>query len=126
MSTRKQTDLFATILLLALLVPVGGSTAGQPVEHVVNSPQTTVTLTAVADATLKSWQPAINYGTDPTLQVSHSHIDTDENTTTLVPFDLSSLPPAATVLSATFQSNLAFPPLPPPTMTVEMKRVTTS
>ena len=30
MSTRKQTGLFATILLLAPLVPVGGPTAGRP------------------------------------------------------------------------------------------------
>jgi hypothetical protein len=95
----KVVALLAAALLgaLALSHPPAGQVA------VPAMPQTTVTLTAVAGATLKSWQATTNFGSDPTLYMSHSHIDTDENAAMLVRFDLSSLPSDAIIDSANFQ-----------------------
>lgn len=96
---------FKTVTLLAAVLlgvfALSRAPAGQAAAPA--APQTTVTLTAVADATLKSWQANTNFGSDPTLSVGYSHIDTDENAVLLVRFDLSSLPADAIIDSANIQ-----------------------
>ena len=96
---------FKVVALLSAML-LGGfvlshAPAGQAATPV--APQTTVTLTAVADTTLKSWQANTNFGSDPTLTAGHSHIDADENAVVLVRFDLSSLPADAIIDSANIQ-----------------------
>ena len=63
-------------LLLALLIPAA---------HAIDLP-------AVADATLRTTQPASNFGALPQLQV-------DSGTQALIRFDLSALPPGLTQAS---------------------------
>jgi xanthosine utilization system XapX-like protein len=62
--------------------------------------QTTVILTAVADATLKNGvSSGSNFGTDPLLGVSYND-GTGSEEVSLVRFNLSSIPPEATIESA--------------------------
>ncbi len=65
--------------------------------------QSTVTLTAVADATLKSWQPDANFGSEQTLEIGHSEIDGPQSTAILLRFDVSSLPANAIIDSASLE-----------------------
>ena len=81
-------------------------------------------LTPVADAYVSSADPTTNYGSAPVLYVGRT--GSTQIGRALFRFDLSSLPAGATVLSATFQANLVSNPVPPPTMTVELKRIVTS
>ncbi|MEA1865910.1 MAG: PKD domain-containing protein [Euryarchaeota archaeon] len=65
---------------------------------------TTVTLTAVADATVKSWQPDSNFGSDSVLSLSYSEIDVAREAVTLLRFDLASaLPEGAIIDSASLE-----------------------
>ena len=63
---------------------------------------TTVTLTAVADATVKSWQPESNFGSESVLTLSYS--DEVREAVTLLCFDLASAIPANAIIdSATLE-----------------------
>jgi hypothetical protein len=62
----------------------------------------TVTLTAAADATLRSAAPTTNYGGDGLLELAYA-IRTGAQAVTLVRFDLSSLPFGAVIDSASLQ-----------------------
>ena len=65
---------------------------------------TTVTLTAVADATVKSWQPDSNFGSESVLELSYSAIDVVCEEVILLRFDLASaLPEGAIIDSATLE-----------------------
>jgi|GEM_PF-956569 len=65
---------------------------------------TTVTLTAVADATVKSWQPDSNFGSESVLSLSYSDIDEVCEAVTLLRFDVASaLPEGAIIDSATLE-----------------------
>ena len=65
---------------------------------------TTVTLTAVADATVKSWQPDSNFGSESVLTLSYSAIDEVREAVTLLRFDVASaLPEGAIIDSASLE-----------------------
>ncbi|MGD2179293.1 MAG: DNRLRE domain-containing protein, partial [Anaerolineae bacterium] len=99
------------VLMMALL-SAGTSQAamtppGQtdPLAASPSASQATVTLNAVADATLRSWEPDANSGDEHTLELSAEVVD--EETTleavTLLRFDLSSLPSDAVIDSASLR-----------------------
>jgi hypothetical protein len=100
-----------TIVLLAAvtLLLVAGSAAGQATHSGPELTQTTVTLTAVADATVRSWQPNTNFGGEDVLELSYSAIDEVREAVTLLRFDLASALPADAVIdSATLQLFLEY------------------
>ncbi|NOZ72214.1 MAG: DNRLRE domain-containing protein, partial [Chloroflexi bacterium] len=94
------------ILLLTSFVAITAD-AARPLTpnslSIALAPQDSTTLTAVADATVKSWQPNSNFGSDATLELSYSKIDVAKEEVSLVKFDLSSLPSGAVIDSATLQ-----------------------
>ncbi|HIE30947.1 MAG TPA: DNRLRE domain-containing protein, partial [Methanosarcinales archaeon] len=61
---------------------------------------TTVTLTAVADTTVKSWQPDSNFGSEEVLELSYSAIDVVREEVTLLRFDLASAIPANAIIDS--------------------------
>lgn len=58
---------------------------------------------AVADARIRSGYPNTNYGSEHTLQLAYSEIDVPLEDVILVRFDLSTLPPAAQIDSASLE-----------------------
>lgn len=72
-------------------------------ENILVGPQETLTLYAVADATVKSWQPNTNFGGEHYLRLSYSTGDVMTEEVTLVRFDLTSLPADAIIDSATLE-----------------------
>lgn len=94
------------ILLLTSFVAITAD-AARPVTPnslpIALVPQDSTTLTAVADATVKNWQPTSNFGSDATLELSYSNIDAVQRAVSLVKFDLSTLPSDAIIDSATLQ-----------------------
>jgi hypothetical protein len=60
--------------------------------------QTTVTRDAVADATVRSWDPDTNFGGEASLELAYGGVN--EEAATLVRFDLSSLPSDAVIDAA--------------------------
>lgn len=68
-----------------------------------NAQATTVTLTAVADASLKNLAPNNNYGSANDVSVYLSFIEGTERSALLVRFDLSSIPADAIIETATLQ-----------------------
>ncbi|MGA9347275.1 MAG: DNRLRE domain-containing protein, partial [Anaerolineae bacterium] len=90
---------FITIVLLTAVAVllVTGSVTGQVTYSGSELAQITVTLTAVADATLKSSAPGSNFGGDELLGISFT--DSGEEVS-LLRFDLSAIPAEATIASA--------------------------
>lgn len=89
--------LFSTVLIFTLLFSYAGlnsNVQGDPLDAL---PQASVILEEVADVTLKSWQPDVNFGGDQDLEISHT---ADGRSASLIKFDLSSLPSEAIVESA--------------------------
>jgi len=91
-----------TIVLLATvtLVLVTGSVTGQAIHSGPELTQTTVTLTAVADATVRSWQPNTNFGSEDILELSYSAIDEVREAVTLLRFDVASALPANAIIDS--------------------------
>ncbi|MBC8249669.1 MAG: PPC domain-containing protein [Anaerolineales bacterium] len=92
-----------TILLLATVTAllVTGSAAGHATYSAPELTLTTVNLAAVADATVKSWQPNTNFGGEDTLELSYSTIDTVREAAAIMRFDVASaLPPNVIIDSA--------------------------
>ncbi|PKO21945.1 MAG: hypothetical protein CVU38_11960, partial [Chloroflexi bacterium HGW-Chloroflexi-1] len=87
------TVLAAGVVLLALADPIEGQATDRSAEPL----QTTVTLYAVADATLKSSNPNQNFGGGSLLEVSYA---AGNEAVFLVRFDLSTIPAEATIDSA--------------------------
>ncbi len=95
----------AAVLLAAVLLvgvtgtPITAQRIEMPdrAEDVLASPQESVTLYAVADATVKSWQPNSNFGSEHTLEASYSTGDVIAEQVALVRFDLASLPADAVI-----------------------------
>jgi hypothetical protein len=57
-----------------------------------------------ADATLRSWHPATNYGAEPTIEASYGEIDVPTAEFSLIRFDLAAvLPPEAIIDSAALE-----------------------
>ncbi|MFO7742638.1 MAG: DNRLRE domain-containing protein [Anaerolineae bacterium] len=92
--------LSSAVLMLALLLPLVGPSSQTPQARAAAA-QTTVTLNAVADATVREWEPDTNFGGDPSLELSYG--GPGEEAVTLVRFDLSGLPPDAVVDSASLR-----------------------
>ncbi len=94
-------------MLLAVIVfvaaPYPASWAADPE---LASPQESVTLYAVADATVKSRQPNSNFGNEHTLGLSYSTGDVMAEEATLVRFDLSGLPADAIIDLAVVELHL--------------------
>ena len=89
--------IIATVTLL-LTAGVGG---GQASSGAALQAQTTITLNAIADATIKSWQPDTNFGNEGKLQLSYSKIDNPKTAVSLLQFDVANaLPDGATIDSA--------------------------
>jgi hypothetical protein len=68
-----------------------------------NAPAATVTLTAVADASLKSFVPNDNYGSDSNVSVYLISIEGTERSAMLVRFDLSTSPSNAIIDTTSLQ-----------------------
>ncbi|MCP4168401.1 MAG: DNRLRE domain-containing protein [Chloroflexi bacterium] len=89
---------------LATLIMIGVATPGinaprlSTKDHI--KPQETVVLTAVADATVKSWQSGSNFGGASSLDLSYSSIDTVLQTVSLFRFDLSSQVPSDAIIDS--------------------------
>ena len=90
----------ATLLALMVVLMLGATPEQPAFSAEPLSLQSTVTLTAAADVTLKSWQPNANFGSEQTLQAAHSEIDGSQSAVMLVRFDLSALPGNAVIDSA--------------------------
>ncbi|MBW6466584.1 MAG: DNRLRE domain-containing protein [Brevefilum sp.] len=89
--------LFSSVLILALLLPLispGSPARGEPA---IDTIQKTLTISAAADATLKSWDPSSNFGNEHYLGLSYTR---EGQAATLIRFDTSSLPVGAIVDSA--------------------------
>jgi hypothetical protein len=80
-----------------------------------------VSLAPVADAYIQSAVPKANYGTASTLPVGRQ--SGRSLTRSLLRFDLSLIPPTATVLSARFGAYLVQSSTAPRTLNVELRRV---
>jgi len=96
---------FSIVLLLsaALICWVDASAAGQELGSEASLAATTVTFNAVADATVRSWQPNTNFGGEGRLELSYAQIDVATEAVILLRFDLTSLPAGAIVDSATLK-----------------------
>jgi len=102
-----------TILAIVLVLTVVGIALGaehRPVAGSQSTPggvlpmATSVTLSAVADATVRSTSPDTNYGADEVLELSYIEIDPPgDEETVLLRFDLSSIPANAIIDSATLR-----------------------
>ena len=91
------------VFLVAIMVMVAGMTAGRAAPGRAEPAQTEVTLFAVADATVESWQPNANFGSATTLDLLCCGIDAVQEALFLVRFDLTSLPADAVIDSANLQ-----------------------
>ncbi|MCC6190237.1 MAG: thrombospondin type 3 repeat-containing protein [Anaerolineales bacterium] len=92
--------------LAAVLVatrPAAGQGAASPAALA----QTTLDLIAVADATVRSWQPNSNFGSDATLEAAYNDFEGAREAVTLVRFDLAPLPADAIIDSVTLELYLA-------------------
>ncbi len=69
-------------------------------EPVSTTSSTTVTLIAVADATVKSWQPDSNFGSENILELSYSAIDVAREAVTLLRFDVASAIPEGAIIDS--------------------------
>jgi hypothetical protein len=98
----------AVMLLLAAILAWGvtlspgsllpaAAAAGNAADRNLTEPQETVTLYAIADATVRSWQPNTNFGGENYLRLSYSQGDIVTEEVTLVRFDLSALPSQAII-----------------------------
>jgi hypothetical protein len=105
MNMRKRGSITLIVLSTAVvLLFVAGTAVGQGTDGRAEPSQTTVTLTAVADATVRSWQPGTNFGGEDVLELSYSAIDGTREAVTLLRFDVASaLPSNAIIDSATLQ-----------------------
>jgi acyl-CoA thioesterase FadM len=108
----KRTLLLLVLLLvlagLSLQPVVGGATTKSrvsllPARLDPGGIQASITLDAVADATVYNTTPGSNYGGDDTLTISYANIDTVQQAVSLVKFDLTSLPTGAIIDSAQLQ-----------------------
>jgi len=98
---RNRMTLITIVLLAAVaLVLVAGSVTGQVTYSGPELTQTTVTLTAVADATVRSWQPNTNFGSEDILELSYSAIDEVREAVTLLRFDVASALPANAIIDS--------------------------
>lgn len=95
-----KTKVFSSFLIIALLLPFVGPGSQVSGEQITASVQTQTIIEEVADATLKSWQPDVNFGLANFLEVSYSG---GARAVTLVKFDLSPLPSGAIVDSGTLR-----------------------
>ncbi|MEJ5197323.1 MAG: DNRLRE domain-containing protein [Anaerolineae bacterium] len=94
-------SLLLRVLPATLLLAVGLLTATRPASRAADPGpaglQESTTLYAVADATVKSWQPNTNFGGEHTLELLYSAGDVMAEAVALVRFDLSSLPADAII-----------------------------
>lgn len=89
--------LFSTVLIFTMLFSFVGLNTNVQGDPLGALPQASVIIEEVADATLKSWQPDVNFGGDQDLEISYT---ADGRAASLIKFDLSSLPSEAIVESA--------------------------
>ncbi|MFQ5592741.1 MAG: DNRLRE domain-containing protein, partial [Anaerolineae bacterium] len=99
MRIRLATTLIVFLAAVSLL-SVAGSSVGQATYSAVEPAQTTVTLPAIADATVKSWQPDTNIGGDDVLELSYSTVDVPREAVTLLRFDMASALPANAIIDS--------------------------
>ena len=93
--------LAATILFsVAVLLSIVAGRAPKVHAARLAAPQDTTTLYAVADAFVRSWQPDTNFGSDNSIGLTYSEIDTAEEEAAIIRFDLSGLPAGAVIDSA--------------------------
>lgn len=97
MLTRRR---LSVVVLVTMLMSLLGPSLQMP-QALAAPAQTTVTLDAVADATVRQWAPDTNFGDETSLQLIYGGVN--EEAVTLVRFDLSSLPPDAVVDSASLR-----------------------
>ncbi|MFO7743539.1 MAG: DNRLRE domain-containing protein, partial [Anaerolineae bacterium] len=99
--------LFTILMIAALGMAMSAATftAAKEIADTPRNPaapaQTTVTLNAVADATVREWAPDANFGDEGSLELSYG--GPGEEAVTLVRFDLSGLPSDAIVDSASMR-----------------------
>ena len=94
----------AAILILALTVslPLTALAVGTSRGSDRHMAQTTVTLNALDDATVRSWQPGSNFGEQDDLEISYEYIDDETvlQAASLLRFDIGPLPSDAVVDTA--------------------------
>jgi len=96
---------FCFILILGLLIPFispASQVQGEKESPTIRS--STVSISDVADATLRSWQPNTNFGNEDALEVSWQE---EGGAVTMLKFDLSSLPTTAIIDNAYLKLYLA-------------------
>ncbi len=96
------------VLLLPALLLAANASLGQGTGPAITPDQTTLTLYAVADATVKSTAPNTNFGGEHTLELSYSQIDLAAEEIVLLRFDLAALPAEAIIDSAVMELYLAY------------------
>jgi len=101
---RSRVPLLIVLLLSAALICwVDASAAGQEPSSETSLAASTITLNAVADATVRSWQPSSSFGSEGRLELSYAEIDVAAEAVILLRFDLASLPSGAIIDSATLK-----------------------
>lgn len=102
MSPKRLLLTLLVIVALGTIINAASATATEEIversERLSGLTQTTVTLDAVADATVRQWDADTNFGEDPSLELAYK--GDDEEAATLIRFDLSSLPPDAVIDAA--------------------------
>ena len=100
-----------TIVILAavMVLSIVGAAAGQPRYIGAERALSTVTLYAVADATVRSVQPNTNFGSDHYLELSYDEWEGGPlEEIVLLQFDLSGLPAGAVIDSAVMELYLVY------------------
>jgi hypothetical protein len=110
---------FGIVLLLALavlwpastkiLAAARGALAGQPqLDRAQGAAQSTATLYAVADATVRSNYPTTSFGNENYLNLSYSSVDVPIEEAVILRFDLSTLPAGVIVDAASLELFLTY------------------
>ncbi len=107
---RTRMTLITIVILAAVMVLfIVGSAAGQPRYIGAERALSTVTLYAVADATVRSVQPNTNFGSEHYLELSHDEWEGGAlEEIVLLHFDLSGLPTGAVIDSAVMELYLVY------------------
>jgi hypothetical protein len=93
----------ASFVVLAFVPPIVGLGPPAVSAFPVAAPLDTLTLYAIADATVRSTQPNTNFGGEHTLDISYSAGDVLAEEVVLLRFDLSALPADAVIDSAVME-----------------------
>jgi len=98
----RDTMILVVLSTVVALLVVAGSFAGPATRSAAEPSLTTVNLTAVADTTVRSWQPNTNFGSEDILELSYSSIDGTREAITLLRFDVAAALPGSAIIDSAF------------------------